>query len=298
MKVLSDKYIAGFLDADGWIGINKRNQLCMEFIQKTANDGVIDFIHQMLGGSRLTRVSKRRGTICSAARLVIAGKRAIGLLNRLHKHLVVKAQLAEDLLAAKEARVATAVSPKNHPSRKWLAGYFDGDGMVSACMNSSQSAHLRVSITANKNQSAGLELVQKAFGGNIRIKNNTARWEHHCDSAKIKQFLGYFSKHSLVKREQIYFALGCAAMGHFRDGATIVHTLKTMKTHPHRLNDLAASVDISSELANVRDLPRKPGQWYRFGKKCEHCGHSKLYAQGLCNPCYQKQNYWQKRQSA
>lgn len=296
MTALSDKYIAGFLDADGSIRIDGRGRVWMEFFQKQTNDGVIGRIHEVLGGSLLTKIGRRRGKTTVATRLALSGKKAVSILNRIRKHLVVKAQKAESILAQVEGREAKAVSPKVHPSRAWLAGYFDGDGMVSAFLNSAGSAGVRTSITTSAAEQAGIELVHKAFGGTLRQRDGTARWECSMDAAKAKKFFVFFSKHALIKREQIYFTLGCAAMGHFRDGETIVAILKALKTHPHRLNDLAAEVDVSEHLEQVQDLLKGKGQWHRDGQTCE-CGSVELYAHGLCNPCYQKRRYWQKRQS-
>jgi hypothetical protein len=297
MTALSDKYIAGFLDADGSIRVDTNGRLWMEFSQKQTNDGVIGRIHGVLGGSLLTKIGRRRGTRTVATRLVLSGKRAQSVLNRIRKHLVVKAQKAENLLAQIEGRSSELIAPKVHPSRAWLAGYFDGDGMVSAFINSANSAGVRVSITTSIHEQRGIELVHKAFGGTLRQREGTARWECPCDAAKARKFLGFFAKHALVKREQIYFTLGCAAMGHFRDGETIVATLKALKTHPHRLNDLAAEVDVTGWLATVRDLPRKRGQWHDEAQVCSECSSSDLYAKGYCNRCYQRVNYRQKRQS-
>lgn len=296
MTTLSDKYIAGFLDADGSIRVDKAGRLWMEFFQKQSNDGVIGRIHEVLGGSLLTKIGRRRGTRTVATRLVLTGKRAHAMLNRLRQHLVVKAQKAERFLAELEGRSAKVIAPKVHPSRAWLAGYFDGDGMVRAGLSSSGSASVRVTLTAAVSEQAGIELVHKAFGGSLQRHENTARWAATLDAAKAKAFFGFFAKHLLVKREQAYFTLGCAAMGHFRDGETITAILKALKTHPHRLSDLAVGVDVSEYLEQVRDLSRKERQWHAVGQSCE-CGATKLYSHGLCNPCYQRHRYWQKRQS-
>ena len=298
MKALSDKYIAGFLDADGSIRLDRQGRLWMEFCQKQTNDGVIDLIHDVVGGSRLTRVGRRRGKRTVGGRCVLSGKRAVSMLERLKKHLVVKAQKAEDLLAQVQGREAAQVSPKVHPSRAWLAGYFDGDGMVHAAISNSKygSASVRVSITSNTTEMAGLQLVSKAFGGTVRCRENTARFEMTVDAAKAKKFFGFFAKHSTIKREQIYYVLGCADMGHFRDGETIVATLKAMKTHPHRLSDLHTDVDVSGYLKEVRNLPAQRGQHRE--QHCDQCGAGEHYAKGLCNSCYQRQRYRYKRQSA
>jgi hypothetical protein len=59
----------------------------------------------------------------------------------------------------------------------------------------------------------------------------------------------------VVKRDQAQFLLGCAKMGHLRDGENIKAALKHLKARPHRLNEQGA--DIGHLLQKVQDLPRK-----------------------------------------
>ena len=298
MKTLSDKYIAGFLDADGSIRLDKHGRLWIEFSQKQSNDGVLVLIHGVLGGSILDHHGSRRGKRTLGTRVVITGKRAHGVLNRLKKHLVVKAQKAEEVLSTLEERPEAIVSRKVHPSRSWLAGYFDGDGMISGAITNSKygSASIRTSVTSNARELRGLELIQKAFGGVIRVLDNTSRWELTLPASKAISFFSYFAKHLRIKREQAYYVLGCAAMGHFRDGNAITATLKAQKLHPHRLSDLHTEVDVSLELGEVRNLTKQHGQHH--GPVLCACGSSDLYAREMCNPCYQRSQYRCKRQSA
>lgn len=296
MKRLSDKYIAGFLDSDGCIYFSNRKLLVIEFTQKQSNDGVLSLIHEITGGSLLTRIRHMRGTQTICTRLVLTGKRAVSYLNRWKQHLVVKREIAEECLL-KAGQPPSKIKQKNFPSRAWLAGYFDGDGMVYAGLIKIGSASIRVSITTHTEQQAGVRLVQKNFGGSIRTEGNKTVWEKTLDASGCKKFFGYFQKHSIKKRDQILFTLGCAGMGHFRDGKVIYDTLIEMKTRPHRVNDLPASIDVSKDLAKVQDLPRKRGQHCIDKQTCVLCGSEKLYALDMCNPCWQFARYQQKRHS-
>lgn len=308
MRVLSDKYIAGFLDSDGSIRIDKTGRLCLVFSQKLSNDGVIELIHKALGkGSLLVRTGRRRGKICYSRRLALQGQAAIDILCRLKPHLVTRRRNADKLL--REIGFTERVGPPSipkHPARAWLAGYFDGDGCIYAHANRrGGSATVKVSIDGNVDERDGMELVQKAFGGTIgtRGSGKVLRWSMVLDASKAKEFLSYIAPHLLNKREQAYFVLGCARMGHFRDGETIADILRVMKTHPHRLSDLASEVDVSSYVARVKDIPRKigNGRGYTYPKseKCSICHRRKPYALGMCNPCWQKSRYQNrmKRQS-
>jgi len=303
--ILSDKYAAGFLDGDGAIHIQTNQfgyrQLVLEFHQKESNSGVIDLLSQWLGGVRDERSGRRRGTATCAARLRFHGQKAVDMVCRLKPYLVAKRVRTNRLLSELEftERVGTDSIPV-YPSRKWLAGYFDADGCIYAdVQRHGGSAVIKLSIDSDGLEKDGLLLVQKAFGGAIRQRGKTGncwRWEISAESSLIRKFFEPIAQHLTVKREQAYFILGCAEMGHFRDGEVIGATLKAMKTHPHRLNDLAATVDVSADLVLVRDLPKMFRQRHAEGTFCK-CGREP-YAYGVCSRCYQNMRYHQHKQTA
>jgi len=299
VKVLSDKYIAGFLDGDGGLSLSRGTCLFLEFHQKLTNDGVIELISQRIpGGGLHIRKSRTRGKLCYARRLVYTGQRAVDILCRLKPYLVTKRVRANRLLRELgfAERVGTDSVPV-HPSRKWLAGYFDADGCVHAAVNPhGGSATMSFSIDTDDTEKDGIELVQKAFGGALRHRGSGRqwRWEMKADAAKAKAFLSYFAPHLINKKEQAYFVLGCAGIGHFRDGQVIHDVLRSMKTRPHRLSDVAIEVDVSAELTQVRNLQPTLGVRYQHaaGQLCRACGADKLYAKGLCSPCWQAVRYY------
>jgi hypothetical protein len=302
--ILSDKYAAGFLDGDGSILVESINngagkRLVLAFHQKESNGGVIDLLAQRFsGGLRDDRSGRRRGTVTHAARLRFTGQKAVDLVCRLKPYLVAKRVRTNRILSELgfTERIGTDSIPV-YPSRNWLAGYFDADGCVYAHANK-RTATVKLSIDSDGLEKDGLVLVQKAFGGVIRQRGATGncwRWEVSADAALVRKFFDPIAKHLTVKREQAYFILGCARMGHFRDGQVIEDTLKAMKTHPHRLNDLAATVDVSAVLALVRNVPDPQGRyWHAEGVFCQ-CG-GKPYAKGLCKNCWQNERYHRLKQ--
>lgn len=310
MRSMSDKYIAGFLDADGSIWVDwKEKKMWLEFIQKTSNNGVLERIRETLGCGALLHksVTNKNGTISEVSRVAISGQRAVDMVCRLKPHLVAKRERADRFLIelGYPERVGKTSIP-NHPSRAWLAGIFDGDGCLYAGFGPSRTrtASVKASIDGCTDETKGLELAQKGFGGVIETRGSgkQIRWTLRLDASKAINFLSYIAPHLLVKREQAYFILGCAKKyGHFRDGEIIVPTLKAMKTHPHRLSDLATEVDISESLSKVRNFKATgPGIRYRhaLGQKCANCGRDGVYSRDLCNPCWQKERYYRlKRQS-
>ena len=299
MRVVSDKYIAGFLDADGSVELTTdKKHLRLGFYQKKSNDGVIYLINKVLDVGTISELKgKTRGTETFSTRLIVTGQKAIDTLCRLKPYLVTKRVKSNKLLSeiGFTERVGTDSIPV-HPSRSWLAGYFDGDGCVYAQLNPrGRSASVKVSIDSNTDEKDGLELVKKAFGGVIETRGHgkQIRWTLGVDAPKAEKFLSYIAPRLLNKREQAYFVLACSKMGHFRDGETITNTLKELKTHPHRLNDLGSEVDISRYVDKVKDLNRNDGKPYNYSfiERCRECGSPDVYALFLCNKCYQRNQY-------
>ena len=278
MTKLSEKYIAGFLDSDGsiqvmWRALDRadsdpsvrRPYLSLEWTQLTCNDEVLDRIRDSVGGE----LSRREET--KSTTLKLFGSPAVQLLNRIEKYLVVKrhyARVVLDLLGQPHKHEVAKAYLKaqrkvkggipNYPSRKWLAGYFDGDGCFQCRVAKGRTTGQMVAeITASAYDSEGLDILAKVFGGSISVQtpngNPLNTWVLTMPASKAIEFVGYFANELIVKREQAYFILGCAAMGHFRDGKYIAATLKHLKTQPHRLSESKA--DVAELVRGVRDLP-------------------------------------------
>jgi hypothetical protein len=197
------------------------------------------------------------------------------LLNRISQHLVVKRHFAEVVLDLAQRLVTKEEIPKTkayldvhrflpslplpkHPSRKWVAGYLDGDGCLSVTklnrLGSVSNLVLHVACDRRKNE--GIQLLQKAFGGNTYPMrgDKCLQWVLHLDPAKVRAMFPDIAQRMVVKADQAFFLLGCSQMGHFRDGSNIKAGLKHLKAQPHRLNE--PRVDISEILKTVRDLPK------------------------------------------
>jgi len=291
--MLSDKYIAGFLDADGYIGLQwrrvdrndtnkelKRSLPVISFSQAQQQDGILYLIQETIGGDIRYRKNKDFG------QLTLSGKKALKALGRIRKHLVLKRHIAEVVEEMafevynreetsrylKEQRRVPSLPKPNFPPRKWLAGYFDGDGSFQMRLPKGRtSAQPVASITASNFDSEGVEIIQKAFGGSVQEKgkrSHLVRWTLTMPPSKAKQFLSYFAKHLHIKREQAYLILRCAEMGHYHDGKSIKSALKHLKAQPHRLNEQGA--DESHYLSNIKDIDTHRGNFKRAFE--ENCG--------------------------
>lgn len=273
MSRLSEKYIAGFFDADGSVGFAFRNyctkpQIVVSFSQKTSQDRVLHLIQGVIGGNLGHMTIKGN----SYSKLTVNGKKAVIALNRIRKHLVLKrhyvnvcldmiGKRVNDVNATKvylkEQRKIKSLPVPSFPSRKWLAGYFDGDGCLSVhCISQNGYALPVVHIVCSSFDSEGIETIHKNFGGHINgMKGHDVKqWSMTMVPSNAERFLGYFSKHLITKREQAEFILGCAAMGHFRDGKNIKAALKNLKAHDHRLNE--PTVPAVVYIDSVRDLEK------------------------------------------
>jgi len=278
VTTLSDKYIAGFIDADGCIAIQWKKGLYRPLLQVSASqatlqDEVLHLIQKRHGGAM--RVKTIKGA--SYSELVLTGSTAEKLLNRIKNELVLKRHYAHAVLSViekreppsdllvtkkwlKDQRKVKSLPIPNFPPRKWLAGYFDGDGSIWTIYRK-KGKHVQVAagIACSHYDVEGIEVIHKAFGGKIsphsQSKNNVQQWIVSLSPSKAISFLEYFIRHLIVKRDQADFILACARMGNFRDGKTIHETLKKLKSHPHRLSE--PRVDIQTLVSNVEKIQSK-----------------------------------------
>jgi hypothetical protein len=251
---LSDKYLAGFTDADGSINLQFRRlpnhwlarpTLLLVWAQRTDRDTVLYQLQNSFGG---TIKIKQIGT-GDYTHLTLCGKQARICLERILPYLVIKKDFARfcldrmkliwngDTASKEEYRMSRQKqSPyPNFPARKWLAGYFDGDGCISfSRFNKNGSANLIACIACSDYDRAGIDIIHKNFGGNIyqmsTKRSNLLQWRLALPPSKVIDFFGYFNQHSIIKRNQIDFILSQARMGHFSDGAYIRQELKRLKT--------------------------------------------------------------------
>jgi hypothetical protein len=159
----------------------------------------------------------------------------------------------------KAIRAEGAIHQPNFPSRKWMAGYVDGDGSfnVKVCAKTGY-AYPSLSILAAKNYLVGITLLQRAFGGRIVAIGENASWQLSLSQpSKIQQVLEFCAQHLYRKKAQAYFLLGCATNGNLRDGEAINRAIKTLNVQQQRLNDPTA--EATKLLQGIRfDIPCRP----------------------------------------
>lgn len=257
--MFSEKYLAGFVDADGHLSVRARvgarPDLVFEVAQRTTHSDVLRYAHELFGG--ILRTEQVLYT-----KLSLRGGHARQAFERLKKYLVLKRDQAERFLDfvdrsmvlktegdvkavrqhVKEIRAYGATRQPNFPARRWMAGYVDGDGSfaVKVCKKTGY-AYPSLSILAAPNYVVGVTLLHKAFGGQLQAMGQNAVWAVSLSQpSKIERVLSYFAKHLVLKKPQAYFLLGCAEKGNLRDGETIRRTIKALNAQQHRLSDPAA----------------------------------------------------------
>lgn len=246
--MIDEKYTAGFVDADGSIGIfpvklvdgNYRIHAKVQIGQLAKNDITLQDVAKEYDVAVRDK-TQPNGAIFSTVELT--GNKATMFLNRIGKHLVIKDELAKYVVslqgATVDARTLTSIKKivkllrkkdvptKQHPSRKWMAGYVDGDGCFYARVSAKGILNSKLVVATSADALAGVELIKKAFGGNIRVVGNTAHLEIFLSSTKVKELYGYFGAHLRNKKSQMILAHDFIGSGkHSRQRGATIETLK------------------------------------------------------------------------
>jgi hypothetical protein len=276
--VLSDKYMAGFFDADGSLmaraRIDSRPDMVVEVAQRALYREIPESYAAAFGGIARERTITGGQYVDFAAR----GRMARKAVERLKGYLICKGDFAAGMLKLVDEasilrteedvrgfraqvsalRKQVNTSTANFPPRKWLAGYFDGDGgfSVKVCPKTGY-AYPTAAILAAPAYKVGLDLIANAFGGSVCQTGDNFLWQLQLSQpSKAKEFLDYFAQHLIIKKAQAYFLLGCAVGGNFRDGNAIREHIKALNSHQHRLSDPAGHA--AEMLRQVQfDIPKR-----------------------------------------
>lgn len=249
--MLSDKYIAGFFDADGCASVYKSNGKYypkIVFSQGITNSFILPMIQEVFGGTIHKKMpSTENGLI--RYELILCGSSAKGCIQRLYPHTILKHQMLRgfiecikngeitesDWMNIKAMRYLPRKT-KQFPSRKWLAGYTDGDGCFSGKVVKNGSFRPKYTVSCVDYDSEGIELIQKQFGGSIYSNGHIRQYILYLSESKAKEFLSYFSKHLIIKKRQSDYIQSLTS---YKIGKEIKEELKRLKAQQHRLNEMA-----------------------------------------------------------
>jgi hypothetical protein len=278
--MLSEKYLAGFIDADGHLSVRARIGAAPDLTFSIAQEATflepLTAMQEMFGGVIRDKYDGKYKELC------MRGGPARKVFERLKKYLVLKRDHAElflELVAGstvlhtqddvarvrarvKEIRGYGATFEPNYPSRKWMAGYIDGDGsfVVKVCRKTGY-AYPVLAILAAPNYVVGVTLLHKAFGGRLQAIGQNVVWSVNLSQpSKIEHVLGHCAQHLVKKQAQAYFLLGCAKHGNLRDGETIHSTILALNAQQHRLSDSVAVADRYVKQVNFSAPKRTMGR--------------------------------------
>lgn len=273
--MLTEKYLAGLIDADGYVGIRARQgarpDCDVELSQRAQYREVVESLVERFGGHfRIREIN-----CAQYASACLRGGPALKLIERLSKYAVIKRpwmNAARELVQSsgvlatqdevlafrqewKRRKREASNTERNFPSRKWLAGYFDGDGSFVIQRNVS-GAYGMATIMSEPHLGCGVRLICNAFGGHIREERGNLLWTLYLPPSKIREFVGYFADELVIKKAQAYYLLRVASGGNLRDGEIIRTHMQHLNAQQHRLSDPAG---YAAQLArSVRfDLPRR-----------------------------------------
>lgn len=214
------KYVAGFVDADGSISVHVQKRDNGRYgLYPKVNIGQLSFRDYVLRDiAEEYDVSIYRRESADMSLIDLTGRKAVTFLYLIKNHLVIKDELAEYVLSLpKEVsneelkQIKKVVKSlrrkntptKNFPSRKWMAGYIDGDGCFTGRTNKNGVLTTRLTIASACDALAGLELIKDAFGGSIRIKGNASYYELNLGVSNTIKLYDYCGKHLRIKRTQM-----------------------------------------------------------------------------------------------
>lgn len=212
-----EKYIAGLIDADGSIRLhfNKRKDGTYR-AAASVKLSLVGNIKYLAEEFNLNWRLYPRDRYKDCEEVYIFGKKAVNFLNRIKNHLRIKKHLAEWVIdnhgkvvkdpkelkyELRKVRAETANKDYGrHPSRAWLAGYFDGDGCIAFHKRRNECWF---QITGWSKDKKILETLSKCFGGKV--------YNHSGDSVCYKLYLGrkgapiieYIKAHVVIRKYQL-----------------------------------------------------------------------------------------------
>lgn len=239
------KYLSGLMDADGSLLFHfspykDRWNISLKMVLQQSlsidREGkFIDWLNTFGGFKQFIKIQEEAHPNWSDAnRWTVTSNQELNMLvPRLTKHMVVKAKHWQDMLEkynsvygksvtqsemhelkefAKTSRKNVGpLKPKKHPTWAWVAGYIDGDGcyyMRKRKRNWGVSTELLVRVVSHNDDKQSLELLHKAFSGNLKANNHedTHYWSRNLGNADRDFALHFLRKmvvHSRLKKHKI-----------------------------------------------------------------------------------------------
>lgn len=218
------KYLSGLFDADGSVSFYFRQHGEKTYVSLVLQIAQADAkVFDGLGFGSVTACRQYwQWRVTTKSELEM-------LIPRLAKHCVIKGSHLTRMLAKwremrgtevsdpdslkewskQSRRMAGPVHEKKHPTWAWIAGYLDGDGWYRRRYSSQDNYwSMHVGAVAHPGDRVGLDLLQKAFGGNITPHGQSIalKWVRNLgarDSSFALRFLPQVRRHARIKGHKI-----------------------------------------------------------------------------------------------
>lgn len=230
------KYLAGLLDADGCLSYNFVDGKLYLEMSLAASESIdkhryIDTLSDRAGSLSIRNYPNTNWSASHQWRVHSRSELNM-LLPRITKHMVIKGKhwknmfdkyselkgisLSEEQIkdlkehSSNSRLEAGPIKHKNHPTWSWVAGYLDGDGCYTFKKHCNPEAKncmtLKIGAVAHISDRVGIDLLVKAFGGNVRYEQQWIRWSRNLgpkDGSFAIHFLRKVHQHSKLKRWKI-----------------------------------------------------------------------------------------------
>lgn len=235
MKIFNEteiKYLAGLLDADGCLSFRFVDgkvymEMSLAASESVDRHGYVDSLAGRIGSLSVREYEGKGWSPSHQWRL--HNRRDLNIMiPRIAKHMVVKgahwdrmfkkwvelrgvsldeSEILELKSWSEDSRKHSGpIKPKNHPTWAWTAGFLDGDGYYSIRNGVKGPAPYRVGACCHIGDRCGLDLLYKAFGGQLRQEGDILRWTRALGSQSksfAQPLLQKIHRHSRLKKWKI-----------------------------------------------------------------------------------------------
>ena len=190
-----NQWLAGFIDADGYIYYNtKLNVISIEITVGTKDILALRAIKERFGGN----ISKRTGS--ESYRLRISSRSlVIKLLNSINGDLINPVRLKQFKQVCPILHITPRIPRLLSLDSAWISGFFDGDGtiiLLNRPITAKNPIGCRgIQISFSQKEKDLLELLQNSIGGSLHWDQTGPNWKLSISSKlKILELYQYFKK--------------------------------------------------------------------------------------------------------
>lgn len=187
-----NQWLAGLIDADGYIYYNSRiNVITIEITMATRDILALNTIKERLGGS----IKKRTGSESYRWR-ISSRKNVIKILQSINGDLKNPVRLDQFYQVCKVLNLPPRTIRNVSWNSAWLTGFFDGDGTIILLRRPKNSIGCRgIQISFGQKDPFILESIQNLIGGSLVFDKSSPGWKLAISSqSQILNLHSYFQR--------------------------------------------------------------------------------------------------------